>query len=145
MTWTGLNDKLGKEVMKSRGLEKELDEVKASLLKESDKHDTLRVTVQLVFDDLELDPEQEMSSLVVRVVWIMDRAREIARDALRFGIHRSFAIARSHYENIDRAMMSQGFAPGYSEAELEDIKEMVASLAKDLSIEIEDEVIPLRG
>ena len=33
------------EVMKSHGLEKELDEVKASLLKESDEHDTLRVAV----------------------------------------------------------------------------------------------------
>ena len=40
--------------MKSRGLEKELNEVLASLLKESDEHDTLRVAVQLVFDDLEL-------------------------------------------------------------------------------------------
>ena len=45
MTWIGLDDKLGAEVMKSRGLEKELSEVKASLLKESDEHDTLRVAV----------------------------------------------------------------------------------------------------
>jgi len=40
--------------MKSHGLEKELDEVKASLLKESDEHDSLLIAVQLVFDDLEL-------------------------------------------------------------------------------------------
>ena len=45
MTWTGLGDKLGAEVMKSHGLEKELDKVKASLLKESDEHDTLRVAI----------------------------------------------------------------------------------------------------
>ena len=45
------------EVMKSHGMEKELNEVKASLLIESDKHDTLCVAVQLVFDDLELAPE----------------------------------------------------------------------------------------
>ena len=56
MVWTGLDDKLGAEVMKSRCLEKELDEVKASLLKESDEHDTLCVAVQLVYDDLELAP-----------------------------------------------------------------------------------------
>ena len=43
--------------MKSHGLEKELDVVKASLLKESDEHNALRITVQLVFDDLELAPE----------------------------------------------------------------------------------------
>ena len=41
MIWTGLDDKLGAEVTKSHGLEKELGEVKASLLMESDKHDTL--------------------------------------------------------------------------------------------------------
>ena len=40
---------------KSYSLEKELSEVKATLLKESDEHDTLRVAVQLVCDDLELD------------------------------------------------------------------------------------------
>ena len=45
MTWTSLNDKLRTEVMKSRSLEKELDEVKASLLMESDEHDTLCITV----------------------------------------------------------------------------------------------------
>ena len=54
--------------MKSHGLEKELGEVKASLLKESDEHDALCVTVQLVCDDLELTPEQETSSLVVHAV-----------------------------------------------------------------------------
>ena len=44
-------------MVKSRGLEKELSEVKASLLKESDEHNTLRVAVQLVCDDLKLAPE----------------------------------------------------------------------------------------
>ena len=70
--------------------------------------------------------EQETSSLAVHVVLIMDRAREIARHAFHFGIHRSFAIARSHYENIDLPTMSQGFVPGYTEAELEEINDMVA-------------------
>ena len=45
MTWIGPDDKLGIEVMKSCGLEKKLGEVKASLLKESDEHDILRVAV----------------------------------------------------------------------------------------------------
>ena len=67
---------------------------------------------------------------------------DIARGALRFGVNRSFAIARSHYENIDLATMSQGFTPGYSNTELEDIKKEVAPLAQDLSAQIEDEIIP---
>ena len=45
--------------MKSHGLEKELDEVKASFLKESEEHEALCVVVQLVFNDLELASEQE--------------------------------------------------------------------------------------
>jgi len=56
----------------------------------------------------------------------MDQACEMARGALHFGVHRSFAIAHSHYGNIDLETMSQGFAPGYSNAELEDIKKEVA-------------------
>ena len=83
-----------------------------------------------------------MSSLTVYVVWIMDQVREMARDTLRFDIHRSFTIIRSHYENIDLEMMSQCFMPGYSNTELEDIEKEVAPLAQDLSAKIKDEIIP---
>ena len=55
----------------------------------------------------------------------MDRACDMARDALRFGIHRSFMIAHSHYENIDFATMSQGFVPVYTDVELDDIEKEV--------------------
>ena len=41
--------------------------------------------------------------------------------------------------------MSQGFALGYFEAKLEEIKETVAPLAQDLAVKIEDEVIPPEG
>jgi hypothetical protein len=69
-----------------------------------------------------------MSSLTVRTVYIIDRACEIMRHVLRFGVHRLFVIARSHYENIDLPTMSQGFMPSYSLAELEEIKDEVAPL-----------------
>jgi hypothetical protein len=45
VTWIGLDDKLGVEVVKSRGLERELGEVKDSILTESDEHDALCVAV----------------------------------------------------------------------------------------------------
>ena len=54
MTWIGLDGRLAVEVMKSRNLEKELDKIKATLLKESEEHDALRVAVRLVCSDLEL-------------------------------------------------------------------------------------------
>ena len=66
---------------------------------------------------------------MVRTVQITDRAHDIARGALHFGVNRSFVIARSHYENIDLETMSQGFVPSYSDTELEDIKKEVAPLA----------------
>ena len=66
----------------------------------------------------------------------------MARGVLHFGVHRSFMIACSHYENIDRATMSQGFAPIYTDAELDNIEKEVAPLAHDLSTKIEDEIIP---
>ena len=69
----------------------------------------------------------------------------MARSALHFGIHLSFVIAHSHYENIDLATMSQGFAPIYTDGELDDILKEVAPLAYDLSAKIEDEIISLRG
>ena len=56
----------------------------------------------------------------------MDYARDMARDALCFVIHRSFMIAHSHYENIDLATMSQGFVPVYTDAELDDIEKEMA-------------------
>jgi hypothetical protein len=42
-------------------------------------------------------------------------------------------------------MMSEGFAPSYTQAKLEEIEGTVAPLALDLARKIEDEVIPLRG
>jgi hypothetical protein len=75
----------------------------------------LRATVGLVYDNLSLTSEQEGSSLVVCATRITNRAHKIMRLALRFDIHQSFAITRSHYEKIDLAVMSQGYAPHYTD------------------------------
>ena len=77
---------------------------------------------------------------MVCTIQIMDQAHNIMSGVLYFGFNRSFAIARSHYKNIDRATMSQGFTLGYSDAELEDIEKEVAPLTQDLSTKIEDEI-----
>ena len=82
---------------------------------------------------------------MVHATQIMDLACDMARGMLCFGIHRSFTIACSHYDHINLATMSQGFAPVYIDAELDNIEKEVAPLAHDLSAKIEDEIIPLRG
>ena len=45
MIWIGLEGRLAIEVTKNHSLEKELGEVKATLLKESEEHDALRIAV----------------------------------------------------------------------------------------------------
>jgi hypothetical protein len=52
-----------------------------------------------------------------------------------------FAIARPHFENINLQAMSQGFTPGYDDAELDQIKEEVAPLAQVFAASMEEEVV----
>ena len=56
----------------------------------------------------------------------MDWARDMAKSALRFGVHQSFVITHSHYKNIDLATMSQGFVPIYTNTEQDNIEKEVA-------------------
>ena len=93
---------------------------------ESDNHDALRATIGLVFDDLGVAPTVETSSLVVRVTQIPDRARALAREALHTIVHRAFAIACSYYIDIDLPVISEGFTPGYTDAELDEIEKEAA-------------------
>ena len=67
------------------------------LQSKSDDHEAMRTAIGLVFDDLEVTLAMETSSLVVWVTQIPDWACALAREALYTGVHRTFAIARSHY------------------------------------------------
>lgn len=116
MAWIGLGDHLAVEAVKAQDLAKRLTKALRNLQAESNDHKSLRTAVGLVMDDLGMASAQGVSSLVVRAVGITDRARRLVRDALRLGVHRAFAIARSHYENIDLAAMSEGFVPSYTNA-----------------------------
>jgi hypothetical protein len=61
----------------------------------------------------------------------------LKRNTLCVGVLRSFVIARSHYgDSIDLDTMSLGYAPGYEDEELEEIKTEVAPLTHDLSSRI---------
>ena len=102
----------------------------------------MRAAVGLVFDDLGVAPAVERSSLAVRVTQIPDQARALARKALYTGVHRAFAIAYSHYINIDLLVISEGFAPGYTNAELDKIKKEAAPPARDLAEKVEEEILP---
>ena len=96
--------------------------MQGQLQSKSDDHDALRAAVGLVFDDLGVPSTVETSLLAVRVTHIPDQERPVAREALYTGVHRAFAIARSHYINIDLPVISEGFAPGYTDTELDEIE-----------------------
>jgi len=72
--------------------------------------------------------------------------RWLERNALHARVNQSFAIAHSHYgDNIDLETMSLGFAPGYTNAKLDEIEAVVAPLSWDLADKMEDTVLPWRG
>jgi hypothetical protein len=79
---------------------------------------------------------------MVHATRIEDQSRKIARLALGFGVHQSFTINRSHYENIDLVAMSHGYAPSYTDTQLDEIEKAAASPARNLANQIEDEIVP---
>ena len=109
-------------------LQRQLSEVRGQLQSESDDHDALRTAIGLVFDDIGVTPTAETSSLTVRVTQISDQARALARKALYTSVHRAFAITHSHYINIDLPVISEGFASGYTDVELDEIEKEAALL-----------------
>ena len=58
------------------------------------------------------------------------------------GVHRAFAIGCSHYINIDLLVISKGFAPGYTNAELEEIEKEAALLALNMAEKVGEEILP---
>jgi hypothetical protein len=56
-------------------------------------------------NDVGVTPPEETSSLAVHSLRIMERACEMTRHALHFGVQQSFTVARSHYENINLEAM----------------------------------------
>ena len=84
----------------------------------------------------------EMSLLAVRVTQILDQVRSLAREALHTGVHHALAVARSHYIDIDLPVISEGFTPGYTDAELDKIEKEAALPAQDLAENVGEEILP---
>jgi len=53
-----------------------------------------------------------------------------------------FAIAHSHYTNIDLPVISEAFALGYTDVELDEIEKEAALLAQDLVEKVGEEILP---
>ena len=96
-------------------------------------------------DDLQVAQEEGTSSLSTRATGITARVGQLEEDAFHAGITQAFTVARSHYDReINLEVMSQGFAPGYEDPELDEIEKAVTPLARNLVNRLKDMVLPLR-
>ena len=85
----------------------------------------------------------ETSSPAVCAMGIMARVGQLEEDAFHAGITQAFAVARSHYDReINLEVMSQGFAPVYEDAELDEMEKAVTPLARNLANKLKEEVLP---
>jgi hypothetical protein len=81
---------------------------------------------------------------MVQALGIMERARELTRTTLHFGVRQAFMTTRSHYSRIDMEVLSEGYAPKCKEEELDKIETEVAPLAERLAHGLEPLVVPRR-
>ena len=139
-----VNQRLDVESVTAR-LEKEPAEVRGILQTESDEHDLLQAVVGVVIDALRVAQSEGTSSLVARAVGITARVGQLEEDAFHARITQAFAVTRSHYNReINLEVMSQGFAPIYEDAELDEMEKAVTPLARNLADRLKER-FSLRG
>ena len=127
----------------SVGLPMKPTKERRGLQAESDEHDLLHAALGVVYDDLEVVRSEGTSSLAAHAMDITVRARQLEREALRFGITQAFAITCSHYtDSIDLETMSLGFAPSYEAFKLDEKETAVAPLPWNLADKVQDIVHP---
>ena len=87
--------------------------------------------------------EEGVGSLVTRAAGITARVGQIEESAFCLGITQAFAVAHSHYaQEINLAVMSEGFAPVYEDAELDEMEKAVTPFARNLADRLKEEVLP---
>ena len=117
------------------------------LRKETEEHNVLRGIVNSVGDDLGI-PRAEGSSiarLVDRVIAIGQYARTAAREGIRFGMRRPFAIATTHYEDLGLEALATGFAEELSAPTRAALEAHVAPYANQLAAREEHDFVPGGG
>ena len=82
---------------------------------------------------------------MTRVAGITAWVGQLEEDAFHAGITQAFTIPRSHYDQeINLEVMSQGFALGYEDPELDEIEKVVTPLARNLANRLKETVLPPR-
>ena len=99
----------------------------------------------MVYDDLQVAQEEGAGSLVTHAAGMTARVGQLEESAFCLGITQAFAVAHSHYaQEINLGVMSQGFAPVYEDAELDEMEKAVTPLSQNLADKLKEEVLPSR-
>ena len=97
----------------------------------------------MVTDALRVAQPVETSSLAACAVGITARVGQLEEDAFHARITQAFAVTHSHYDQeINLEVMSQGFAPGHEDPELDEIEKAVTPLALNLVNVLKGMVLP---
>ena len=97
------------------------------------------------YDDLPVAQEEGTSSLTTHATSITAWVGQLEEDAFHAGITQAFSVAHSHYDReINLEVMSQGFAPGYEDPELDEIEKAVTPIARNLANRLKGMVLPPR-
>ena len=127
----------------STGLRTDLAEARRLLQVKGDEYDRLSSAVLAVCDDLRVTQEEGDGSLAVHAASITACVGQLEESAFCLGITQAFTVAHSHYaQEINLGVMSQGFAPVYEDAELDEMEKVVAPLARNLADKLKEEVLP---
>ena len=87
----------------------------------------------------------ETSSLMAHATGITAWVGQLEEDTFHAGTTQAFAVACSHYDReINLEVMSQGFAPVYEDAEMDEMERAVTPLARNLANRLKETVLPLR-
>lgn len=110
-------------------MEQELVQVTQAHDRVTTKHAALSDIVTLACDELQVAQPAGANMLVARAGQIPHWVRELKSDVLCGGVNRVFAIAHSHYVNINVEALSLGYLDNYSNTELDALEAVVTPLS----------------
>ena len=107
----------------------------------------LRLAAEVLLDGFGVEATAEPGQIARQLIEGMERvqqeaqaarqevktARQVARDVVYTGVHHAFAVARSHYVNIDLEELSKGYPGDYADAELDAFEEETAPFTRNLT------------
>jgi hypothetical protein len=72
-------------------------------------------------------------TLIEEVGRLLGVVRELELSTARRAVHRVLAMFKSHYQGLDRTALSDGWAPGVSDDQCDELEEDCAAFTRDMA------------